>query len=52
MVQEEIPPQVEEVEKVPQGDQVPIVARGDDVPDLSNRDIRESFLVLARAMTT
>ena len=51
-MQEEIPPQVEEVEKVPQGDKVPIVARGDDVPELSNKDIREAFLVLARAMTT
>ena len=48
---EEIPPQVEQVEKVPQGaqvpphgNQVPIVEGGNYVPvvapELSNRDIR------------
>ena len=32
-VKEEIPPKVEEFEKVPQGDQVPIFCGGDDVLD-------------------
>ena len=53
-VQEEIPLEVEEVEQVPQGaqgDQVPIVGGGDDAPELSNRDIREAFLDLARVVT-
>ena len=51
-VQEEIPPQVEDVEPVPQGaqcDQVPIMGGGDDVPELSDRDIREAFLALSRS---
>ena len=54
-VQEQIPPQVEEVEKVPQGDQgdqVPIVGEGDDIPKLSNMDSREALFALARAVTT
>ena len=54
-VQKEIPPQFEKAEQVPQcaqDDQVSIVGEGDDVPELSNKDIREAFLVLARAMTT
>ena len=49
-VQEDIPLQVEEVEQVPQGDQVPM-SGGDDVPELSNRDIREASLTLARSVT-
>ena len=55
----EITPQVEEDEQVPQGakgDQVTIRGQGNDVPlfprELSYRDIREAFLVLARALTT
>ncbi|TMX05787.1 hypothetical protein EJD97_024853 [Solanum chilense] len=58
-VQEEIPPQVEEVEIIPQSaqsDQVPIVEGGNDVPvvplELTNREIREALLALARAVTT
>ena len=50
-VQEEIPPQVEEVEKVPQGDQVLTVGGGDEPPELSNRDIIEALLALAQAVT-
>ena len=45
-VQEEIPPQVEDVKQVPQGaqgDQVPIVGEVNDPPELSNRDIREAL---------
>ena len=56
IVQEEIPPQVEEVEQVPQGDQVPFLGGGNDVPvvapELSNSNNREAFLDLARAVTT
>ena len=54
-VQEEIPDKVEELEQAPQvsqgaqGDQVPIVGWGNDVPKLTNRDIREALLALARA---
>ncbi|XP_069150274.1 uncharacterized protein [Solanum lycopersicum] len=55
-VQEDIPSQVEEIEPVPkdaQGDQVPNVEGGNDDPlELSNRDIREALIALARAMTT
>ncbi|TMW89773.1 hypothetical protein EJD97_016640 [Solanum chilense] len=58
-MQEGIPPQIKQVEQVPQcaqGDQVHIVGGGNDVPvdppELSNRDIREAFISLARAMTT
>ena len=51
-IQEEIPPQVEEVEQGAQGDQVPIVGGSYDLPELCNRDIREALLALARAMTT
>ena len=55
-VQEEIPPQVEEVKQVPQdaqGDQVPNVEGGNDDPlELSNRDIREALIALALAVTT
>ena len=51
-VQEQILPQVEEVEKVPQGDQVPIVGEGDDIPKLSNMDSREALFALARGVTT
>ena len=55
-MQEDIPSQVEEVEPVPkdaQGDQVPNVEGGNDDPlELSNRDIREALIALARAMTT
>ena len=46
-VQEEIPPQVKEVEQVLQGAQVTNVGGGDDSPKLSNRDIEEAFLDLA-----
>ncbi|TMW97437.1 hypothetical protein EJD97_005529 [Solanum chilense] len=57
---EDIPPQVEQVPKgaqvPPQGDEVPILEVVNDflaVPlELSNRDIREAFLTLARAVTT
>ena len=56
IVQEEIPPQVEEVEQVPQGDQVPFLGGGNDVPvvapELSNSDIRDTLLALARSMTS
>ena len=55
-MQEEITPQVEEVEQVCQGFQgyqVPIVCGGNDVPvvllELSERDIKESLLDFARA---
>ena len=58
-VHEEIPPQVDEIEKVPQGfegDQVPIIGGGNDVlvvpAELSNSDIRKSLLDLYRAVTT
>ncbi|TMX04002.1 hypothetical protein EJD97_012228 [Solanum chilense] len=61
-VQEEIPLQVEEIEKVvqvpqgTQGDKVPIVGGGNDVLvvtlELSNSDTREGLLALAQAMTT
>ena len=58
-VHEEIPPQVEEVERIPQGaqsDQVPIMSQGNNVPvvplELSSCDIREALLALTRAMTT
>ena len=47
-MQEEILPQLEEVEQVPQdsqGEQVPIVDGGDDFPEFSNRDI-ESLCLL------
>ena len=52
----EIPPQVEQVEKVPQGDQVPIVGGGNDVSvvplEMTNGEIREVLLAIARALTT
>ena len=54
-VQEEIPPQVEEIEKVPQAaqcDQVPNVGGGYDPPKLNDRDIREALLAFSRAVTT
>ncbi|TMW93482.1 hypothetical protein EJD97_011599 [Solanum chilense] len=55
-VHEEVPPQVEQVPQGAQGDQVPIVGGGDDVsvvpPELSNSNIRETLLALARAVTT
>ena len=62
-VTEEIPPQVEQVEKIPQGAQVPpqgdqvlIVEGGNDIlvvpPELSNRDIREALLDLAQVVTS
>ena len=58
-MKEEIPPQVEQVEhveKVPQGYQVPIVGGGDDgpgvPPKLTNGEIREALITLARALTT
>ena len=57
-MQEEITPQVEEVEQVCQGFQgyqVPIVCGGNDVPvvllELSERDIKESFLILPEPVT-
>ena len=53
-LQEESPPQVEQVEYVPQscqGDQIPIVGGGYYVPvvppELSNSDIKEALLALA-----
>ena len=53
---EEIASQVEKVEQVPQGDKVPTVKGGNDVPvvplELTNREIREAMLALARAVTT
>ena len=58
-VQEEIPLQAEKVEQVPQGaqsDQVPNVEGGNEFLvfplELSNNDIREVLLALARAVTT
>ena len=55
---DDIPPQLEKVEQVPQGfegDQVPIVGGSNCVllvtPKLTNREIREAFLDLARAFT-
>ena len=46
-VQEQIPPQVDEV------DQVPIVGEGNEHPlELSNRDFREALFSLARTVTT
>ena len=36
----------------PQGGEVPIVGGGDDPMELSDRDIREALLALARAVTT
>ncbi|TMX02766.1 hypothetical protein EJD97_019966 [Solanum chilense] len=58
-VQEEIPPQVEKVEKVPQGakgDQVPIVERGNEVPEvhleLSNSEIREALVNIVDSTMT
>ena len=53
-MQQEIPPQAQEVLQVPEDalcDQVHIVAGADDDPELSNRDIREAFFDLARAVT-
>ena len=62
---EEILLQVEQVEKVPRGAQgahgardaqVPNAGGGNDVsvvpPEMSNVEIREAFLTLARALTT
>ena len=53
---EEIPPQVPQVAQGTQGTQVSIVEGGNDIsvvpPKLSNSDIREALLALARAMTT
>ena len=56
---EEIPPHVEQVPqsyKVSQDNQVPIVEGVNDVPvvplELSNSDITEALLALARAVTT
>ncbi|TMX04920.1 hypothetical protein EJD97_003882 [Solanum chilense] len=50
---------VEEVDNVPQGaqgDHVPIIVQGNDVPvvlpELTNSDIREDLLALARTVTT
>ncbi|TMW89911.1 hypothetical protein EJD97_016460 [Solanum chilense] len=61
-VNEEIPPQVEQViqgdqaAQVYQGDQVPIVGGGNDVlvvpPKMTNGDIREALLTLVRSLTT
>ena len=52
-VQEEIPPHVENFEQVPKGDQLPIVGEGnEDPPKLTNRDIREAFIFIARVVTT
>ena len=48
-MQEEIHPQVE---KVPQGAQVRVVGGSDEPLELSSKDIRETFLDLARAVTT
>ena len=65
----EIPPQVEQVDKVPphvqgvkgsqvppQGNHIPNVEGGNEVsvvhPDLTNKEIREAFLALDRAITT
>ncbi|TMW99506.1 hypothetical protein EJD97_002428 [Solanum chilense] len=63
MAAEEVPPQLEQVHQVlqgaqvtPQGDKVQIVKGGNDFlvvhRELTNREIREAFLALARAMTT
>ena len=62
-MQEEIPFQVEQVEKVPQGgqgiqcsrdaqvppegDPIPNVERGIEVPEMYNREIRESLIAIA-----
>ena len=58
-VDEEILPQVEEVEQVrqgAQGDQVPIGGQGNEVPvvppDITNGDIRDALLAISRALTT
>ena len=51
-VQQELSPHLEEVQQFTQGNQVPIVSVGYDIPELSNKDIRETLLALARAMTT
>ena len=52
-VNEEIPPQVEHVA---QGDEVPIGGQGNDVlvvpPKMTNGEIREALLTLARDLTT
>ena len=53
---EEIPPQVEQVPLGSKVHQVPIVEGGNDVlvapPELSNSDIKEALLALARVLTT
>ena len=58
-VNEEIRPQIEQVEQVPQdsqGYQVPIVGGRNDVSvvpaEMTNWEIRESLLTLAQALTT
>ena len=61
-VNEEIPPQVEQVEQFLQGAQggtkyqVPIVEEGNDVPvnppEMTSGEIKEAFLILARDLTT
>ena len=61
---EEIPPQVEQVPQngqgfqgaqasqvLPQGDLIPNVEGGIEVPKMSNRDIREALIAIARAVT-
>ncbi|TMX04363.1 hypothetical protein EJD97_009502 [Solanum chilense] len=63
-VNEEVPPQVEKVPQggkgvqgsqdaqvSPQGDPIPIVEGGIEVPDMSNREIREALIAIARAVT-
>ena len=55
-VDEEVPPQVEQVPQGAQGDQIPIVGRGNDVsvvpPEMTNGDTREALITLARTLTT
>ena len=63
---EEVPPQVEQVEYVPQdgqgfqgahdsqvpplGDPIPNVERGIEVPEMSNREIREALIAIDRVV--
>ncbi|TMW95587.1 hypothetical protein EJD97_008631 [Solanum chilense] len=55
-VNEEIPPQVEQVLQGARNTQVPIVEGGNDVPvvplEMTNGEIRETLLALALAITT
>ena len=55
-VNEEIPPQVEQVLQGAQGDQVPVVGGGNGVPvvppDMTNGEVTEALFLLAQVITT